>query len=156
MSDYKKLAVMARAWADRAGIKKVKLVRSDVAGYPCAARLEIYTEDGAVNFSRWRTGRYPACQRFSLIGSGKWDKRAEATGAALLAQAKAEFDFLSLCGMSLTPGQVSECALDGVGPELDEAGLCLIDELERAFDGLQTPRPDYWAARATKPPEDTG
>lgn len=40
--------------------------------------------------------------------------------------------------MELRPGQVSEEVVGGDGPELDDAGLCLLDELEKAFAGLIT------------------
>ena len=136
MADYKKLALMARAWADREGIEKIRLYQRRGDDDVLMGKLAIYTKGGGIDFSRWRAGRFPAIQQFSVLGSGKWSKSAQATSATMFAQCEVDFAFVSLCGMELKPGQVSEVAVDGSGPDLDDAGLSLIDELEKAFDDV--------------------
>jgi hypothetical protein len=53
--------------------------------------------------------------------------------------------YVSSDGIEVKPGRVSEVLVTGEGPKLHDAGLCLIDELEIAFDRLIT------SEKATRP-----
>lgn len=138
MADYKKLATLAREWADRSGFKAAHIDRFDGLDDSWVGVFDIYTKGDSVSFTRWKTGRYPARQHFSAGAGYKWEKNAGTTNPVMFAKAQEEFAFVSEGGMELQPGEVSEEVVGGEGPELDDARLCLLDELERAFAGLIT------------------
>ena len=138
MVDYRKLAIMAREWADRSGLKAAHIDRFDGLDDSWVGVFDIYTKGDSISFTRWKTGRYPARQHFSAGAGYKWEKNAETTSPEMFAKAQEEFAFVSAGGVELQPGQVSESVVGGEGPELDDAGLCLLDELEKAFAGLIT------------------
>lgn len=138
MADYKKLATLAREWADRSGFKAAHIERFDGQDASWVGIFDIHTKDDRIDFTRWKPGRYPAATRFSAIAGRKWEKYTEATDSETFSTALEEFSFVTAGGIVLTPGEVSEVVAGGEGPELDDAGLCLLDELEKAFEGLIT------------------